>query len=83
MKDLKRPLKALIDPWEITLNRCHYSTNSMNAKKELIDITRTSKRGTSLRITLPKRIAEKLLIKEGEFLGFYGEGDKVIVERIA
>ena len=38
---------------------------------------------TSLRITLPKRIAEKLLIKEGEFLGFYGEGDKVIVERIA
>jgi bifunctional DNA-binding transcriptional regulator/antitoxin component of YhaV-PrlF toxin-antitoxin module len=42
----------------------------MNAKKELIDITRTSKRGTSLRITLPKRIAEKLSIKEGEFLGF-------------
>ena len=55
----------------------------MSAKKELIDITRTSKRGTSLRITLPKRIAEKLLIKEGEFLGFYVEGDKVIVERIA
>lgn len=54
----------------------------MNAEKELIDITRTSKRGTSLRITLPQRIAEKLSIKEGEFLGFYMEGDKVIVERI-
>jgi AbrB family looped-hinge helix DNA binding protein len=55
----------------------------MNAKKELVDITRTSKRGTSLRITLPKRIAEKLLIKEGEFVGFHMEEDKVIVERIA
>lgn len=55
----------------------------MTAKKELIDITRTSKRGTSLRITLPKRIAEKLLIKEGEFVGFHMEEDKVIVERIA
>ena len=55
----------------------------MNTKKELIDITRTSKRGTSLRITLPKRIAEKLSIKESEFLGFYVEGDKVIVEKIS
>jgi len=39
-------------------------------------------RGISLIITLPKRIAEKLSIKEGEFLGFYVEGDRVIVERI-
>ncbi|MEM0143398.1 MAG: AbrB/MazE/SpoVT family DNA-binding domain-containing protein [Candidatus Parvarchaeum sp.] len=54
----------------------------MNTKRELIDITRTSSKGTSLRITLPKRIAEKLSIKEGEFLGFYMEGEKVIVERI-
>lgn len=55
----------------------------MNATKELIDITRTSKRGTSLRITLPKRIAEKLLIGEGEFLGFYIEGNRVVVEKIS
>jgi AbrB family looped-hinge helix DNA binding protein len=48
-----------------------------------VNLTRTSKRGASLRITLPKRIAEKLSIKEGEFLGFYVEGDRVIVERIA
>ena len=51
-------------------------------KKELIDITRTSNTRTSLRITLPKRIVEKLSIKEGEFLWFYVEGEKVIVERI-
>ena len=55
----------------------------MNNKKELIDITRTSKQGTSLRITLPKKIAEKLTIKEGEFLGFYLDENKVILERIS
>ena len=55
----------------------------MNTKRELIDITRTSSKGTSLRITLPKRIAETLSIKEGEFVGFYVEGDKVLLERIA
>ncbi|MCW6170843.1 MAG: AbrB/MazE/SpoVT family DNA-binding domain-containing protein [Thermoplasmatales archaeon] len=54
----------------------------MDTKSEIIDISRTSKSGESLRITLPKRIAEKLSIKEGEFVGFYVEGDKVIVERI-
>ncbi len=31
-----------------TSNFYHCSTNSMNAKKELIDITRTSKRRASL-----------------------------------
>ena len=36
-----------------------------------------------MRITLPKRIAEKMLIKEDEFVGFQVEGDKVIMERIA
>ena len=52
-------------------------------ENELIYTNRTSKRVTSLRITLPKRIAEKMLIKEDEFVGFQVEGDKVIMERIA
>ena len=43
----------------------------MNDTNDLLDITRTSKKGTSLRITLPKKIAERLSIKDGEFLGLY------------
>ena len=37
---------------------------------KLIAITRTSSRGSSLRITLPKEIAEKLNVSESELIGF-------------
>ena len=38
---------------------------------KLIAVTRTSSKGTSLRITLPKEIAEKLNVPESEHIGFY------------
>ena len=38
---------------------------------KLIAVTKTSSRGTSLRITLPKEIAEKLNVSESEHIGFY------------
>ena len=38
---------------------------------KLIAVTKTSKRGSSLRITLPKEIAEKVNVSESEHLGFY------------
>ena len=53
----------------------------MNTEKELIEITRASKRGSSFRITLPKKIAEKLLVGEGQFLGFYLENGKVVIDK--
>ena len=55
----------------------------MNDANDLLDITRTSKKGTSLRITLPKKIAEKLSIMEGEFLGFYEKNGTIYLKKIS
>jgi AbrB family looped-hinge helix DNA binding protein len=55
----------------------------MNNTNGLLDVTRTSKKGTSLRITLPKKIAERLSIKEGEFLGFYEKDGVVYLKKIS
>ena len=55
----------------------------MNNTNDLLDITRTSKKGTSLRITLPKKIAERLSIKEGEFLGFYEKDGLIYLKKIS
>ena len=38
---------------------------------KLIAITITSSKGSSLRMTLPKEIAEKLNVSESEHIGFY------------
>ncbi len=55
----------------------------MNNTNDLLDITRTSKKGTSLRITLPKKIAERLSIKDGEFLGFYEKDGVIYLKKIS
>ena len=47
---------------------------------QLLDASHASKRGSSLRITIPKRVQEKLAVKEGEILGFYEEDGKVILK---
>lgn len=39
---------------------------------KLIAVTRTSSRGSSLRITLPKETAEKLNVSVSEHIVFYG-----------
>lgn len=56
--------------------------NPMKDEGKLIDITRTSKRGSSLRITLPKEVAEQLSIGEGEFLGFYRKNDQILIRKV-
>ena len=54
----------------------------MNDTNDLVDVTRTSKKSTSLRITLPKKIAERLSIREGEFLGFYEKNGVIYLKKI-
>lgn len=49
---------------------------------KLIAVTRTSKRGSSLRITLPKDIAEKLNVSESEHIGFYEANGEIVVRKI-
>ena len=54
----------------------------MNNKNGPLAITRTSKRGSSLRITLPKEVSETLSIGEGQFIGFYVEDGKITLRKI-
>lgn len=49
---------------------------------QLIDVTHVSKRGTSLRITIPKKVLEKLTVKEEDIIGFYLEGEMVILKKM-
>ena len=48
----------------------------------IIAVTRTSKRGSSLRITLPKEIAEKLNVTGPEHIGFYEVNGEIVVRKI-
>ena len=49
---------------------------------KLIAVTRTSSKGTSLRITLPKEVAEKLNVSESEHIGFYEVKGEIVVRKI-
>jgi AbrB family looped-hinge helix DNA binding protein len=50
--------------------------------EKLIAVAKTSSKGSSLRITIPKEVAEKLNISESEHIGFYVENDKITVRKI-
>ena len=49
---------------------------------KLIAVTKTSSRGSSLRITLPKEIAEMLNVSESEHIGFYEVHGEVVIRKI-
>ncbi len=50
--------------------------------EKLIAVTRTSSKGSSLRITLPKEVADKLDIGEKEHIGFYEIKGEIVVRKI-
>lgn len=54
----------------------------MNDKGKLIAVTKLSTRGTSIRMTLPKEIAEILKITEGDHLGFYVNDNETFIRKI-
>ena len=49
---------------------------------KLIAVTRTSSKGSSLRMTLPKEIADKLKVSESEHIGFYEVKGEIVVRKI-
>ena len=49
---------------------------------KLITVTRTSNHGSSLRITLPKEIAEKLNASQSDHIGFYEVNGEIVVRKI-
>lgn len=50
-------------------------------KRKLIDVTHISSRGTSYRITLPRKIIKRLDLKEDDIVAFY-EDDGVKIDKI-
>ena len=49
---------------------------------KLIALIKTSSKGSSLRMTLPKEIAEKLNISESQHIGFYEVNREIVVMKI-
>ena len=49
---------------------------------KLIAVARTSSKGSSLRITLPREVAEKLNVSESEHIGFYDVKGEIVVRKI-
>lgn len=50
--------------------------------RQLVDVSRLSKRGSSLRMTLPKKIQAKLGVKEEDIVGFYEDGGKIVLRKM-
>ncbi len=50
-------------------------------KKKLIDVTHISSRGSSYRITLPKRVISRLNLKDDDIIAFY-EDEGVKIDKI-
>ena len=47
---------------------------------KLIDVSHVSKRGTSLRITLPKAISSKSGANSNDIIGFYEDEGEIIIK---
>jgi antitoxin component of MazEF toxin-antitoxin module len=49
---------------------------------KLIAVSTTSRKESSLRMTLPKEVAEKLNVSESEHIGFFEVRGKIVVRKI-
>ncbi len=49
---------------------------------QLLEVTHISKRGASLRITLPKKAAECINAMAGDIVGFYEEDGKLFLKKM-
>ena len=54
----------------------------MKDERKLIEVAHVSKRGSSLRISIPRKVAESIGILEGEIVGFYTDGKKIFLEKV-
>lgn len=52
------------------------------SEKELFGVSKTSSRGTSIRITIPKEVVEELSIGDSQFIGFYRENGRFYIRKI-
>ena len=50
--------------------------------QQLVDVSHLSKRGSSLRMTVPKKVQVKLGVKEEDIVGFYEEAGKIVLKKM-
>ena len=50
--------------------------------EKLIAVAKTSSKGSSLRITIPKEVAEKLNASDSDHILFYEVKGKIVVKKI-
>ena len=50
--------------------------------QQLVDVSHLSKRGSSLRLTLPKKVQAILGAKEEDIVGFYEEDGKIVLRKM-
>ena len=49
---------------------------------KVLDVTHISSRGSSFRITLPKKIIKKLGLNEDDIITFYEDGNRVYIDKL-
>ena len=49
---------------------------------KIIDVTHISSRGSSFRITLPRKIIKKMDLKGEDIITFYEDGDRVFIDKL-
>ena len=49
---------------------------------QLIDISHVSRKGSSQRLTIPKRVLDKLGIREEDIVGFNEEDGKIVLKKM-
>ena len=49
---------------------------------QLLEVSHVSKRGASLRITIPKKAAKVLDLREGEIVGFYEDNGNIVLRKM-
>ena len=50
--------------------------------QQLLEVSHVSKRGVSLRITIPKKAAEALDLEEGDIVGFYENSGNIVLRKM-
>ncbi len=51
-------------------------------KRELLDVAHVSSKGTSFRITVPRKVVSVLELKDEDIVAFYLEDGKIILESL-
>ena len=54
----------------------------LHLMQQLVEVSHLSKRGSSLRMTLPKKVQIKLGVKEEDIVGFYEEDGKIVLKKM-